>query len=61
LEIKDINETNKVWYDNIVLSTKVEKLENKLKSGLHALVDKVPADKVSIVYERLESIIKMNC
>jgi hypothetical protein len=50
-----------VWYDNIVLSTKVERLENKLKSGLHTLVDKVPADKVSIVYERLESIIKMNC
>ena len=61
LEIKDINETNKVWYDNIVLSTKDERLENKLQSGLHALVDKVPEDKVSIVYERLESIIKMNC
>jgi hypothetical protein len=61
LEIKDISETNKIWYDNIVLSTKVEKLENKLSSGLYALLDKVPENKAFIVYERLESIIKMNC
>lgn len=61
LDIKDVEETNKIWYKNIILSTKVEKLENKMSSRLHALLDRVPKDKESIVYERLESIIRMNC
>lgn len=61
LEIKDINDTNKVWYENIILSAKIESLETKLSSGLYALLDKVPQNKAFIVYERLESIIKMNC
>lgn len=61
LDINKIEEVNKIWYKNIVLSTKVEKLENKLSSKLHALIDTVPRDKVDLVYERLESIIRMNC
>lgn len=61
IEIGSVEDTRKIWYENIILSTKVERLEDKLSSGLYALLDKVPENKAFIVYERLESIIKMNC
>lgn len=61
MEIGDLEETRKIWYENIVLSAKNEKLEERLSSGLHALVDTIPSDKRFLIYERLESIIKMNC
>ena len=61
MEIGSIEDTRKIWYENIILSTKIEKLEAKLSSELYALLDKVPKNKEFLVYERLESIIKMNC
>jgi hypothetical protein len=61
MEIGSIEDTRKIWYENIILSTKIEKLEAKLSSELYALLDKVPENKAFLVYERLESIIKMNC
>ena len=61
IEIGSLEDTRRVWYENIVLSTKVEALESRLSNKLHALVDGVPKDKVPLIYERLELIIKMNC
>jgi hypothetical protein len=61
MEIGSVEDTRKIWYENIILSTKIEKLEAKLSSELYALLDKVPENKAFLVYERLESIIKMNC
>ena len=61
MNIGNVDETRKIWYENIVLSSKVKDLEEKLSSGLHALVDTVPNDKKFLIYERLELIIKMNC
>jgi hypothetical protein len=61
MEIGSVEDTRKIWYENIVLSTKLEKLESTMSSSLHALVSKVPNDKKGLVYERLENIIRMNC
>lgn len=54
-------ETSKIWYENIVLNTKLERLEKKLNSGIYKMIDSIPEDKKGLIQERLESIIRMNC
>ena len=61
VNIPDADEAGKIMYQNLVLSRRVQELEEKMSSKLHTLVDSVPRDKRSIVRERLELIIKMNC
>ena len=61
LEVTDISQAGKVMYDNVVLKARVMELETKLNSRLHKLVDTIPKEKSSMVRERLELIIKMNC
>ena len=61
IEITDISEAGKIMYDNVLLKTRVMELEKKLDSKLHKLVETVPREKMSVVRERLELIIKMNC
>lgn len=61
IDITDISEAGKIMYDNVLLKTRVMELEKKLDSKLHKLVETVPREKMSVVRERLELIIKMNC
>jgi len=54
-------ETSKVWYENIILKSKLEKIEQKMNHGIHSMIETIPEEKKGLIRERLESIIRMNC
>jgi len=61
IDVTNTEEAGKIMYQNLVLSERVKELEGRLNTRLHKLVDSIPKGKHSLIHERLESIIKMNC
>lgn len=61
-------ELNKLKYNNILLDFKVKELTDHISemkkptnNRFYELMDKIPYDKEELMYERFETIIRMNC
>lgn len=62
----DDSELSKLRYNNILLDMKVKELTDHIKSmknvsRLHELIDRVPAEKEELMFERISAIVRMNC
>jgi hypothetical protein len=60
-KIDDQDVSTKLMYYNIVMSLRLQDLEQRLQSPLHVMVDGIPKEKQSLILERMELIIRMNC
>jgi hypothetical protein len=62
----DNSEIGRLRYNNTLLSIKVNELTDNIASmrntsRLHELIDRVPAEKEELMYERISAIVRMNC
>lgn len=62
----DNSELSKLRYNNILLDMKVKELTDHITSmrsvsRLHELVDRIPAEKEELMFERISAIVRMNC
>jgi hypothetical protein len=62
----DDSELSKLRYNNILLDMKVKELTDHIASmrnvsRIHELVDRIPAEKEELMYERISAIVRMNC
>ncbi len=62
----DNSEIGRLRYNNTLLSIKVKELTDHITSmrsvsRLHELVDRIPAEKEELMFERISAIVRMNC
>ena len=62
----DNSEIGRLRYNNTLLSIKVNELTDNIASmrnvsRLHELVDRIPAEKEELMFERISAIVRMNC